>query len=415
MPDAWDWQDSFDEEDVGTLDSFSEVDEGEVIKFVLPEAERARGKKFRCCLKDTFKQFCVGRPYYRAAHGDLQGEQEFFGSTPMVALDLLAYDLDFLLRLIEDVPGDQPVVVHISEIRRLEPGRFIHNYEPVTAHLYLLQEAEAERRLWAILDQLMMSLTQGRCIKGHELQEAQPRVSWICDRCERKYTRSTNAFGCTQGCDFDVCANCFHDMPSTPQGSQAADDLRQQLIEFKREFVATRHLPSLLLPVSMPRELEWSQISRSWRHSVSLRVGKWNAVALDQRVAAGIREAFLDAFSIDSVLKTRLWMSFNPGQGSPANLRWRPPVPDDTSPQGERVLRPRRPPRPPRPPDPDARPWPPREWFMEWYSFRALEAICIMLDRACRYLPGGRYILPVGSALGFGWGMWKFVRFLVGA
>jgi len=308
----WDWDGSFEEEDVGTLDSFSQLLECDVVKFLLPEAEQRGTKRYRCCRKDTFAEFVRAQQLSneRWVHEEEGSEYKAFIGTPLLGVDMLARDADFVQRLIADNPGSddtegaradgsscsrKTLVLQVSEVQRLQPqqvkdpewGNFKDPRHQVVVNLHHIAEASCERSLWCALDEAMSRLTCGRCPRGHILRESHAPVPWVCDRCERTFTRAARPRRCTKACDFDLCERCASLPPERGGTALVLADMRQSLAE-----VAARGGCGSMwsLPQRPPQDKTLDAAGRPV-FGLSACVTKWNACRLDPEVAGEVRSS----------------------------------------------------------------------------------------------------------------------------
>lgn len=301
---TWDWEASFDQEDVATLESIRELPEDEVLKIVLPASEHRGGRRFRCCRKDTFAQFCTRRHISRFAHSEGGGETQAFTATPLVAVDMPDDDVDFVLRYLERRrPG--PAVLHVARVERVEPRRVRDPVDgvmedprqQVVAHLHHVAEAEVERSLWRALDAAMARLARGRCPMGHALSLLDAPVHWVCDGCERHFTRAARPNRCSQNCDYDLCDRCAPRAAIPGADAAAVADLKSSLAEILETGISDAGACALPLGLAPPRSCVWS--GRSAREEgelrLSERVTKWNAFRIPADVAEEVRRAFLAA------------------------------------------------------------------------------------------------------------------------
>lgn len=323
----WDWDWSFEHEDVGTLEPLAEMPESEVLKFLLPESEWREGKRYRCCRKDTFAQFCRQQllSNERFVHLEAEGEYKSFVATPLLGVDLLALDADFVQRLIEEGPsgcggegrGDShsqaPLLLQVSAVQRLQPhqvkdpvwGNLRDPRHQVVVNLHYVAEASVERAMWCALDRAMSSLTCGRCPLGHRMKQTHAPVPWVCDRCERSFTRAAKPRRCSMNCDFDFCEKCAEAEPSQCEAAQVLSELRRSLAE-----VSSSGSSLLKIPQRPPQENSIHVLR------VNARVTKWNACQLDAEVAKEVRRSFMEAIKVDS--DSEHWRAFLPGTGQPA-------------------------------------------------------------------------------------------------
>lgn len=330
----WDWDASLDEEDVGTLDSFSQLLECDVVKLLLPKAEQRGNKRYRCCRKDTFAEFVRAQQLSneRWVHEEEGSEYKAFIGTPLLGVDMLARDADFIQRLIVDNPGSddiegdradgsshsrRAVVLHVSEVQRLQPhqvkdvewGMFKDPRHQVVVNLHHIAEANCERSLWCALDEAMSRLTCGRCPRGHALRESHAPVPWVCDRCERTFTRAARPRRCTMACDFDLCERCASLPPESGGTELVLAEMQQSLAEAAARggCGGTWRLPQ------QPPQDKILDAAGSPIFCLSACVTKWNACQLYPEVAAEVRSSFLTALGVDAGSKH--WCDFQPGTG----------------------------------------------------------------------------------------------------
>jgi len=315
---SWDFAESFDDEDVVTLEPFCELQECDVVKFVLPDSEHRGGKKYRCCRKDTFAQFYLNATksvLFLHKEAETAADYEDFLSTALVGMDMLAYDTDFVLRHIDAASGSQhPLVLHVSHVRRVEPrhvkdpivGLFHDHRQQVVVNLHCIQEAIFERALWQILDDFMSDLTHGRCGKGHVLKPINPPVPWVCDRCERHFTRATRPYRCSRGCDFDLCDLCIS-LPSQVQ------DVSTRFKCFEQKLLDARSRSRFPLSARPPQDRDWDDRQQRWIVRLSQRVTKWNYFELDADISSNLRKRFMSALEVEE--SSFAWMDFRPGAG----------------------------------------------------------------------------------------------------
>lgn len=315
----WDWHKSVDEEDVATLEPFSDLPESDVLKIILPDAQHRGVKSFRCCRKDTFVKFSQNVRYPRWAHATQGATTVAFLPTPLVGVELSEYDTDFVLRCIAESLGSaRAVVLHAAHIHQIAPEHvkdpvngIVHdNRQEVVVHLHHIEEAEKERILWQMLDSAMTAFSQGRCPKGHNVTVINARGAWVCDGCESHFTRAAQPRRCLMGCDFDLCESCMR--------RTSSEDASARLSQFEVALRSTGSVDGMLyLPRLPPREMIWQDGSATILR-VSQRVTKWNAVSLDPEISARIRHTFLRALGV--VQASDQWLCFQPGTGRPMRV-----------------------------------------------------------------------------------------------
>mmetsp|Transcript_12609 Transcript_12609/g.34893 ORF Transcript_12609/g.34893 Transcript_12609/m.34893 type:complete len:374 (-) Transcript_12609:14-1135(-) len=307
----WWWDESFDQEDVVTLDNFADVPEAHVIKFLLPPGEHRGSKRCRCCRKDTFVGFYSLQQFNeRYAHQKGGTNYEAFCPSPLVGMDLLEYDVDFVLRLLDDADAASPLELDVSSIGRfaakdvLNPLNGQRDFrQEVEAHIYYVLGGEIEKAQWRRFDEMMVSLSGGRCSLGHELSCVETRRPWICDLCERSFTCKAQPHRCLfPTCDFDLCGDC-----SISCGSHASD-VDPTLLKQFQDFLAVQ---AFKLPRSPPRDKRRETNDGPVRRVASSRVAKWNAMPLDTKTAVSLRQMFLSALGVEET--SPRWAMFQPG------------------------------------------------------------------------------------------------------
>lgn len=335
---SWDWDRSLDEEDVATLESFSELSERDVLKLILPECEHRGGKFYRCCRKDTFVDFCKSHKFPRWAHSAEGAGTVAFLPTVLVGVDMSVYDMDFVLRLIETdttTAVNLPIVLHVLQVEHIAPeyvkdpvdGILRDQRQYVMVNLHELSEAKYERSIWQALDNTMTSLSHGNCPKGHRLVVTSAPLPWVCDGCERHFTRAAQPHRCLAGCDYDLCDSCFNDVRAT--GSDAVITELRSVIE-----QITSGASACKLPHQPPQDRIWSYGEEPSTTKVSERVTKWNALSLSPELAVGVRHTFMLAVGVLqhgtkvgaiqplmlAVQSAAPWTSFQPGTGKPMRV-----------------------------------------------------------------------------------------------